>query len=216
MKQHTIYIYTHDSIGLGEDGPTHQPVEQLSALRAVPGITVMRPADANETAMAWKYAVNSTDGPIALVLTRQKVDFYDRTTYGSADGVERGAYVLAEPPAGATPKVLLLSSGSEVGLVMKAHQQLAEQGIPTRVVSMPSMELFARQTVVYQRSVLPMGIPRVAIEAAHPMSWYKWVGLDGEVIGIERYGASAPYEKIYEGLGLTAERVMEAVKRLPS
>ncbi|HEY4132654.1 MAG TPA: transketolase [Gemmatimonadaceae bacterium] len=214
MKLHTIYIYTHDSIGLGEDGPTHQPVEQLAALRAIPDMTVMRPADANETAVAWRYAVNTVGGPIALVLTRQKTDFIDRSTYGSADGVESGGYVLADPPNGATPKVVLLSSGSEVGLIVKAHQQLAEQGIPSRVVSMPSMEVFARKSVDYQRSVLPAGIPRVAIEAAHPMSWYKWVGDNGEVIGIERFGASSPYEKIYEELGLTVGHVVEAARRV--
>ncbi len=212
MKQHVIYVYTHDSIGLGEDGPTHQPIEQLSALRAIPDMTVIRPADANETAEAWKYAVNTAGGPIALVLTRQKLGFIDRDTYGKAEGLARGAYVLADPPSGKSPAVVLLSSGSEVGLILKAHQQLAEQGIPSRVVSMPSMEVFGRQNIDYQRSVLPVGVPRVAFEAASPMSWYKWVGSDGVVIGIERFGASAPYEKIYEGLGITVEKVMEAAK----
>jgi transketolase len=214
MKQHVIYVYTHDSIGLGEDGPTHQPIEQLSALRAIPDMTVIRPADATETAEAWKYAVNTTFGPVALVLTRQKLGFINRETYASATGLERGAYVLADPPSGAPAKVVLLSSGSEVGLILKAHQQLAEQGVPTRVVSMPSMEIFGRQSVDYQRSVLPLGIPRVAMEAAHPMSWYKWVGSDGVVLGLDRFGASAPYEKIYEELGLTVQKVMDAARQL--
>jgi transketolase len=214
MKQHVIYVYTHDSIGLGEDGPTHQPIEQLAALRAIPNITVIRPADATETAVAWRHSVNSSYGPIALVLTRQKLPFIDRSTYASADGLERGAYVVTDPPEGGAPMVVLMSSGSEVGIIMKAHQQLAEQGVATRVVSMPSMELFARQSVDYQRSVLPAGIPRLAIEAAHPMSWYKWVGTDGIVIGLDRFGASAPYEKIYEELGLTVEKVVENARRL--
>ncbi|MFI5230137.1 MAG: transketolase [Gemmatimonadales bacterium] len=214
MRQHVIYIYTHDSIGLGEDGPTHQPIEQLSTLRAIPGFTVIRPADATETAVAWRVAVEHDGGPVALVLTRQKLGYIDRTVYAPAEGLEKGAYVLADPPAGRQAQVVLLSSGSEVGLIVQAHQQLAEAGIAARVVSMPSMELFAEQSVAYQSSVLPEGVPRVAIEAAHPMSWYRWVGPHGVVLGLTRFGASAPYEKIYEHLGMTVQKVVEAAKKV--
>jgi transketolase len=213
MKQRAIYIFTHDSIGLGEDGPTHQPIEQLSALRAIPNLVVIRPADAAETAAAWKTAIEHADGPVALVLTRQKLGFIDRSAEsgaGAAAGVAKGAYVLEDPPKGARPKVVLISSGSEVGLMIKAKAKLAEAGIPARVVSMASMELFERQSASYRASVLPDGIRRIAMEAAHPMSWYKWVGSDGEVIGLSRFGASAPYEKIYEALGLTVEAVVRA------
>jgi len=214
MKAHVIYIYTHDSIGLGEDGPTHQPIEQLSTLRAIPDMTLIRPADATETAVAWRVAVEHDGGPVALVLTRQKLGFIDRTVYAPAEGLEKGAYVLADPPSGKAPQVVLLSSGSEVALILKAHLQLAENGIASRVVSMPSMELFARQADEYQKSVLPAGVPRVAIEAAHPMSWYRWVGSDGVVLGLTRFGASAPYEKIYEHLGLTVQKVVDAATSL--
>ena len=214
MKQHVIYIYTHDSIGLGEDGPTHQPIEQLSTLRAIPDMTLIRPADATEAAVAWRVAVEHTDGPVALVLTRQKLGFIDRTTYASADGLEQGGYVLADPSSGKTPQVVLMSSGSEVALILKAHLQLADEGIASRVVSMPSMDLFARQSEEYQSSVLPVGVPRVAIEAGHPMSWYRWVGAEGEVLGLTRFGASSPYEKIYEELGLTVKRVVSVAASL--
>ena len=213
MRQHVIYIYTHDSIGLGEDGPTHQPVEQLSALRAIPGITVIRPADATETAVAWKVAVLHKHGPVCLVLTRQKLGYIDRTKYGSADGVAMGGYVIADAEGG-TPDVVLLSSGSEVGLIMTARERLGGAGIEARVVSLPSHELFALQSAEYQASVLPEGIPRVAIEAAHPMSWYRWVGSNGVVIGIDHYGASAPFETIYTEFGLTVEKVVEAATRM--
>jgi len=209
MKQHVIFIYTHDSIGLGEDGPTHQPVEQLSALRAIPEITVIRPADATETAAAWKVAVQHKHGPVCLVLTRQKLGYIDRTKYASADGVAKGGYVLADADDG-KPDVVLLSSGSEVALVMTAREKLAESGVKARVVSLVSHELFALQSAEYRASVLPEGVPRVSIEAAHPMSWYRWVGSNGVVIGIDRYGASAPYETIYKELGLTVEKVVEA------
>ena len=213
MRQHVIYIYTHDSIGLGEDGPTHQPVEQLSALRAIPGITVIRPADATETAVAWKVAVLHKHGPVCLVLTRQKLGYIDRTKYGSADGVAMGGYVIADAEGG-TPDVVLLSSGSEVGLIMTARERLGGAGIEARVVSLASHELFALQSAEYQASVLPEGIPRVAIEAAHPMSWYRWVGSNGVVIGIDHYGASAPFETIYTEFGLTVEKVVEAATRM--
>jgi transketolase len=211
MKQHVIYVFTHDSIGLGEDGPTHQPIEQLSTLRAIPGMTLIRPADATETAVAWRVAVNYTGGPIALVLTRQKLGFIDREAYAGADGLEKGGYVLADAPAGQTPRAVLMSSGSEVGLVLQAHQKLAEEGVPTRVVSMPSMDLFDRQSAEYQRSVLPDGMRRIAIEAGHPMSWYRWIGNNGEILGVSRFGASAPFERIYQELGLTVDRVVKAV-----
>jgi transketolase len=211
MKQHVIYIYTHDSIGLGEDGPTHQPVEQLSALRAIPGLTVIRPADASETAEAWKVAINHAHGPVCLVLTRQKLGFIDRKEYASADGVARGGYVLAEA-SGGEPQVVLLSSGSEVALIVAAREKLQAAGVRTRVVSLASHELFAEQPKEYRESVLPKDVPRVSIEAAHSMSWYRWVGSDGVVLGIDRYGASAPYETIYAELGLTVEKVVEAAR----
>ena len=216
MGARVIYIYTHDSIGLGEDGPTHQPIEQLSSLRAIPGLTVIRPADANETAVAWKLAVEAAAGPIALVLTRQKLPLIDRSKFGAADGLAQGAYVLADPAGGARPRVVLMSSGSEVQLVLAAQEQLAARGVAARVVSMPSMELFEKQPVEYQNAVLPVGVPRVAIEAAQPMSWYRWVGLSGEAIGLHRFGASSPYERIYKELGITAERVVEAALRVTS
>jgi transketolase len=216
MKQQVIYVFTHDSIGLGEDGPTHQPIEQLSTLRAIPGLTVVRPADATETGVAWRLAVNHAGGPVALVLTRQKLAFIDRSEgsgIGSAEGLVRGAYVLADA-AGGKPAVVLMSSGSEVGLMLKARDKLKDAGIAARVVSMPTMELFAAQPASYQDQVLPPGVPRVAMEAAHPMSWYRWTGSNGVVLGIDRYGASAPYERIYTELGLTVDRVVDAARQI--
>jgi len=216
MGARLIYIYTHDSIGLGEDGPTHQPIEQLSSLRAIPGLTVVRPADANETTVAWKVAVDLPAGPVALILTRQKLPFIDRTKYAAAAGLAQGAYVLADPPRNTKPRVVLMASGSEVQFVIAAQDQLAARGVAARVVSMPSMELFERQSAEYQKSVLPPGVPRVAIEAAQPMSWYRWVGLTGEAIGLHRFGASSPYERIYKELGITADAVVDAAMRVVS
>ncbi|HJQ20609.1 MAG TPA: transketolase [Gemmatimonadaceae bacterium] len=211
MKQPVIYVYTHDSIGLGEDGPTHQPIEQLSTLRAIPEFTLIRPADANEAAEAWRVAIQHANGPVALVFTRQKLGFIDRQKYAAASGLDRGAYVLADTQ---DPDVVLMSSGSEVALILAAHEKLGAAGISSRVVSMPSHELFERQDESYRESVLPAGVPRLAIEAAHPMSWYRWVGSDGIVLGLERFGASAPYEKIYEELGLTVDKVVSSATKL--
>ena len=213
MKRHVIYVYTHDSIGLGEDGPTHQPVEQLSALRAIPDMTLIRPADASETAEAWRAALKHKKGPVALVLTRQKLSFIDRTKYASAGGLARGAYVLADAPGGA-PEVVLMSSGSEVALVLDAQKKLEADGIRARAVSMPSHELFARQDETYRNTVLPKGVKRIAMEAAHPMSWYRWVGDDGVILGIERFGASAPAATIYTHLGITVDRLVDTAKKL--
>jgi len=213
MDRHVIYVYTHDSIGLGEDGPTHQPIEQLSALRAIPGFTLIRPADASETAEAWRAALKHKKGPVALVLTRQKLPFIDRSKYASASGLARGAYVLADSPGG-VPQVVLMSTGSEVSLILDAQKKLETDGIRSRAVSMPSQELFARQDQAYRDSVLLKGVKRVAIEAAHPMSWYRWVGDDGVIIGLERFGASAPAPVIYAHLGITADRVIESAKQL--
>jgi transketolase len=213
MKIRTIYVYTHDSIGLGEDGPTHQPVEQLTALRAIPNMTVIRPADAAETAEAWRAALKHRNGPVALALTRQKLALIDRTKYAAASGLANGAYVLADAPGG-TPQVVLMSSGSEVALILEAQERLEKQGIRARTVSMPSHEIFSRQSAEYRSTVLPTGVKRVAIEAAHPMSWYRWVGDDGVIIGIERFGASAPYKEIYKHLGLTVDKLVETATQL--
>jgi transketolase len=211
MEQPVIFVYTHDSIGLGEDGPTHQPVEQLSTLRAIPGIVLIRPADASETAETWRVAIAHRDGPTAIVFTRQKLGFIDREKYAPAAGLVLGAYVLADSP---DPQIVLVSSGSEVGLVMAAYEKLVAEGVRARLVSMPSHELFARQSEAYRAGVFPPGVPRLAVEAAHPMSWYRWVGDNGLVMGIERYGASAPYERIYEELGLTIDKVVAAATSL--
>jgi transketolase len=176
-------------------------------------MTVIRPADASETTEAWRVALKHRKGPVALVLSRQKLSFIDRTKYASASGLARGAYVLADAPGGA-PEVVLISSGSEVGLILDAQKKLEADGIRARTVSMPSHELFAKQDESYRQSVLPKGIRRVAIEAAHPMSWYRWVGDDGVILGLERFGASAPAPRIYTELGLTADRVVGTAKNL--
>jgi transketolase len=209
MGLHVIYVFTHDSIGLGEDGPTHQPVEHLTAMRCVPNLTVIRPADSGETVEAWRVAIKRKTGPVALVLTRQKLGFIDRSKYAPATGVAKGAYTLVDASNG-KPDVVLMASGSEVAVILEAQAMLEQQGVRARAVSMPSHNLFAEQPQSYRDEVLPPGVKRVSIEAAHPMSWQRWVAPDGIALGIERYGASAPYERIYEELGLMAGNVVEA------
>jgi transketolase len=213
MEQPTIYVFTHDSIGLGEDGPTHQPVEQLSTLRAIPNFTVIRPADASETAEAWRAAIKHTSGPVALVLTRQKLGFIDRDEYADARLLARGAYVLREA-SGGIPTIVLVASGSEVALVIEAQSLLEAEGIAARAVSMPSHELFAAESADYRAGVFPQGIPRIAVEAAHPMSWHRWVGDNGVVLGLERFGASAPFARLYEELGLTVDKIVATARQL--
>jgi transketolase len=207
-----IYIFTHDSIGLGEDGPTHQPIEHLAGLRGIPGLTVIRPADPNETVDAWAFAVQH-DGPTLLVLTRQTVPHLDRS--GAKDpGVTRGAYVLADAEGG-SPDVILIGTGSEVGLCVQAREKLKNFGVKARVVSMPSWSLFEAQEDSYRESVLPRGIrKRVTVEAASPIGWRSWAGDEGAVIGVERFGASAPGQEVLEHLGFTADRVAAAALRL--
>ena len=212
MRRQAIYVFTHDSIGLGEDGPTHQPIEHLGALRCIPNLLVLRPADAAETVEAWRSALANRTGPTALVLTRQKLALLDRTKYAAVSSVARGAYTLSDSVD--PPRVVLLSSGSEVQLALDAQTTLAAAGIPARVVSVPSHELFASQDASYRDRVLPPGIPRIAIEAAHPMSWYRFVGDSGVVIGIDRFGASAPFQKLYEEYGITAAAVVTAAHKL--
>ncbi len=211
----TIFIFTHDSIGLGEDGPTHQPVEHLASLRAIPNLTVIRPADANETVQAWKVALEKSDGPVALLLTRQNLPVYDRTKMGDAAGLAKGAYILLDTNK-VYPDVILLATGSEVQFAVEAHAKLAEQGIGARVVSMPSWELFQQQSDEYRDSVLPPAISaRVAIEAGVAMGWRQWVGQYGDVIAMDRFGASAPYQTIQAQLGFTAENVaLRALKTI--
>ncbi|MHB8838555.1 MAG: transketolase-like TK C-terminal-containing protein, partial [Gemmatimonadaceae bacterium] len=216
MKQHVIYVFTHDSIGLGEDGPTHQPVEHLTSLRCIPGLLVLRPADASEVVEAWRVALEHKDGPVALILSRQKLPFIDRANRTAAVHASRGAYVLGNTLDGTMPRAIVLATGSEVAIALAAQQMLADDGIATRVVSAPSLELFARQEQNWRDAVLPPGIPRVAIEAGHPMSWYRWVGDHGTVIGIETFGASAPAPKLYAEYGITANAVVGAVKQLIS
>jgi transketolase len=214
MGLDVVYVFTHDSIGLGEDGPTHQPIEMLASLRAIPNLTVVRPADASETVEAWRLAVGRRDGPVALVLTRQKVPVLDRSLLAPADGLAQGGYVLADAPDG-RPAAVILASGSEVSLALEARQLLAADGLEVRVVSMPSMELFAAQPQSYREEVLPPGLAaRLAVEAAHPQPWYRWVGDSGEVMGIERFGASAPYQRLFREFGFTADAVAERVRAM--
>lgn len=204
----TLLVFTHDSIGLGEDGPTHQPIEHLAALRAIPNLTVIRPADANETAQAWKVALEKKDGPVALILTRQGLPVYDRSRMGDAAQLSRGAYILLDTGR-IYPDVILIATGSEVQLAVNAYDQLTAQGVGVRVVSMPSWELFEKQPEEYQNSVLPPTVKaRLAIEAGSPMGWERWVGAQGSIIGLDRFGASAPYKVIFEQLGFTVDRVV--------
>ncbi len=204
----TIFIFTHDSVGLGEDGPTHQPIEHLAALRVIPGLTVIRPADANETSQAWKVALEKRDGPVALLLSRQGLPIFDRDKMGDAAGLAKGAYVLLDTDK-VYPDIILIGSGSEVHFAVEAHAKLAEQGIAARVVSMPSWELFKAQPEEYRDSVLPPAVKvRIAIEAGVAMGWGEWLGPQGMVIGLDRYGASAPYKIIYQHLGFTVDNVV--------
>jgi len=207
MGLHVIYIFTHDSIALGQDGPTHQPVEQLAGLRAVPGLTVIRPGDANETAVAWRVALEAKDHPVALVLTRQNVPTLDRTQFARADGLRQGAYVLADAPNG-KPDVILIGSGSEVGLIMAARQTLQDQKILARVVSMPSWELFDAQPQSYRDKVLLPSIhARLAVEAGASQGWHRYVGDRGDVLAVDRFGASAPGDIVMREYGFTVENV---------
>jgi transketolase len=204
----TIFVFTHDSVGLGEDGPTHQPVEHLAALRAIPNLIVIRPADANETVQAWKVALEKRDGPVLLALTRQALPVYDRSKMGDATGLFKGAYILLDADR-VYPDVILLATGSEVQLAVEAHAKLAEQGIAARVVSMPSWELFAQQSEEYRDAVLPPTVKaRVAIEAAVPMGWERWVGSQGVVIGLDHFGVSSPYKTIFQHFGFTTDNVV--------
>ncbi len=208
-----IYVFTHDSIGVGEDGPTHQPVEQLAAARAIPGLVVIRPGDANEAAHAWRAAIGETKRPTALVLTRQNLPTIDRTAYATADNLSRGGYILADCEG--EPAVILLSSGSEVPLALSAHEKLTSEGIKSRVVSMPSFELFEDQPQSYRDEVLPPSITaRIAIEAGVRQGWDRYLGGHGTFIGMSSFGASAPFNKIYEEFGFTTDNVIAQAKQL--
>lgn len=214
MEQHVVFVFTHDSVALGEDGPTHQPVEHLAALRAIPNLSVIRPADANETAVAWRVAVEHAHNPTALVLTRQNVPTFDRSVYAPAEGLLRGAYVLKDAPNG-KPDVILIASGSEVQLIVGAANKLAEENIQARVVSMPSWDLFEGQSKEYRDSVFPKAVTaRLAVEAGIAQGWSKYVGDDGDVLSIERYGASAPWQVLFEKFGFTVDNVVARAKRV--
>jgi len=207
MEQHVIYVFTHDSIGVGEDGPTHQPIEQVAALRAIPYLVVIRPSDANETVMAWRVAIETRDLPVALILTRQNLPILDRTRYASVEGVRRGAYILAEASTG-KPDVILIASGSEVPLIVEAQQLLLKEKVDARIVSMPSWELFDAQPQEYRDSVLlPSVRVRLAVEAGISQGWHRYVGDQGDVIAIDHFGASAPGPVVMREFGFTAENV---------
>ena len=214
MRLRVIYVFTHDSIGLGEDGPTHQPVEQLAALRAIPNLTLLRPCDASETAEAWRFALNHENGPVALVLTRQGVPVLDRNDFAPAAGLQQGAYTITDPAKG-KPDLLLIASGSEVHIAIEAAKKLGQKGISPRVVSMPSWEVFDKQPDSYRREVFPPEIRvRIAIEAGRTQGWHRYVGDKGDVVGIDHFGASAPYKVLYEQFGITADRVVEKALKL--
>ncbi len=212
MQTPAIYVWTHDSIGLGEDGPTHQPVEHLAALRAIPNLAVVRPADANETSFAWKAALENRTGPTALALTRQNVPVLDGTRDKAADGVARGAYVLADASNGA-PEVVLLATGSEVQLAVTARETLEADGVPTRVVSVPVLDWFLEQDKAYRDEVLPPSVKaRVSVEAGLALPWYRLLGDHGRAVSLEHYGASADYKTLYREFGITADAVVDAAR----
>jgi len=220
MGVHVVFVFTHDSVGLGEDGPTHQPVEQLAALRAIPHLTVIRPADANETAEAWRVAIQAK-GPVTLALSRQNLPIFDRAALAPAAGLARGAYVLADAPDGRRPTIILIATGSEVALALAARDELARRGVAARVVSMPSWELFEEQPQSYKDEVLPPNVTaRLVVEAGVPQGWARYVGDAGDVLGLERFGASAPGKTVLEKLGFTVDNVVAqaqaVLRRQPS
>ncbi|MEM3410130.1 MAG: transketolase C-terminal domain-containing protein, partial [Nitrososphaerota archaeon] len=204
-----IYVFSHDSVWVGEDGPTHQPVEQLSSLRLIPNLWVIRPCDPNEVSVAWEIAIERKDGPTAIILTRQKVPVLDRSKYPPADSIRKGAYILAD--SGNEPDLLILASGSEVHIALEVKKILEEKGVKTRVVNMASFELFELQNEDYRRRVVPRSIARVAIEAGRGLCWYRYVGEDGLVISIERFGKSAPYQDLMVDFGFTSEKISEKI-----
>ncbi len=215
MKNRAIFIYTHDSIGLGEDGTTHQPVEQLISLRSIPNLNVIRPADANETAQAWKFAIERNDGPVALILSRQDLPVIDQEKYTPATELEKGAYILSE--AEGEPQVILIATGSEVPLIMEAQAKLKEEGIQARVVSMPSWELFELQDAAYKEKVFPKKLKkRLSVEAGSPLGWHKYVTDEGDIIGMDTFGESAPAKQLFELFGFTVENVVKRAKALIS
>ena len=208
-----IYVFTHDSIGVGEDGPTHEPVEQLAALRCIPKMISLRPSDANETVAAWKFAIEYKNGPVALLLTRQKLPTIDRAKYPSADNLVKGAYILIENSS--TPDIILIGTGSEVQLALGAYEQLVQEGVKARVVSMPSWELFERQTKEYRDAVLPPSVKkRIAVEAAVSMGWEKYIGDAGRFVGMNSFGASAPVDAVFKHFGFTVENVVKTAKEI--
>ncbi|HEY4222080.1 MAG TPA: transketolase C-terminal domain-containing protein, partial [Myxococcota bacterium] len=212
MEIPVVHIFTHDSIGVGEDGPTHQPIEQLASLRAIPGLIVMRPADANEVVEGWKVTMKLRHEPVAMILTRQACPTFDRTKYGSAEGVAKGAYVLADAEGG-KPEVLLIGTGSEVSLCVAAHEQLKAEGVKSRVVSMPSWELFEHQSAEYKESVIPSSVrPRVCVEQAGAFGWERYAGDGGAIIAMKTFGASAPLKELQKKFGFTSERVAQVAK----
>jgi transketolase len=215
MKQPVTYVLTHDSVGVGEDGPTHQPIEHLAMLRATPGFIDLRPADANETVEAWRIALQTDDAPVGLMLTRQNLPTIDREKYAPASGIARGAYVLGDKSDGGAPEVIIMASGSEMALALEAHERLVAEGVRSRVVNMASMHLFAKQDADYRESVLPLACSaRLAVEAGVTFGWDRWVGDGGQVIGIDRFGASAPASTIFAELGFTADNVYARAKAL--
>jgi transketolase len=215
MDLPVVWVWTHDSIGLGEDGPTHQPVEHYAALRAMPHLWVIRPGDANETVVAWRVALEREDGPVALLLTRQNIPVLDRTEVAEADGAERGGYVLWDSVPDGGPELVLIATGSEVAPALAAGQALAERGTRMRVVSMPCMELFEAQPEDYRDEVLPPAVrARLAVEAGASMSWWKWVGIDGDVLGLDRFGASAPGPTVLKELGFSVENILARAQAL--
>jgi transketolase len=212
MEIPVIYVFTHDSIGVGEDGPTHQPVEQILSLRAIPGLITIRPADANEVSEAWRVTLASRHHPVALILTRQALPTLDRTKFAPASGLAKGGYVLADA-AGGGPQVILIGTGSEVSLCIAAHDLLAKEGIRSRVVSMPSWELFDDQPAEYRTSVLPPSVTaRVAVEQASTMGWHRYVGSNGRVIGMRTFGASAPLSELQKKFGFQPDLVAQAAR----
>jgi len=213
MGLHVIYVFTHDSIAVGEDGPTHEPIEHIACLRAIPGLTVIRPSDAAETVEAWRQAMNISDGPTALILSRQKLPAIDRKKYGTADGLAMGGYILADTPK--VPDIIIIATGSEVSIALDAAGKLAEKGINARVVSMPSIELYEKNSMEYKEKVLPSGaIPRLIVEAGHTMGWDRYLGQRGSIIGITRFGASAPGGTLMKKFGFTADNIVQKAMEL--